>query len=227
MLLALDTSLDATSAAVGWPDGTCRAARFEIGAARQAEWLMPMIETVLDEAGIAPAALTKIGVTVGPGSFTGLRIALSAARAMAAALGIAVVGVTTTRLLHAASRTTSRVLVALDARHGRLYVELFDEAGRSLAGPGVAQGAAQLGALIGAGGAGPARTPLVIGSGAALACEMLASEGLAATCEDTARMPDAKDLLPLMVRLEGRPGDMPQALYLRPPDVATLEARGS
>lgn len=226
MLLALDTSLDATSAAVSLPDGDVVAARIEVGAARQAEWLMPMIEGVLHDAAIAPRALSRIGVSVGPGSFTGLRIALAAARAMGTALGIPVIGVTTTQLVHASAPTGAPVLVALDARHGRFYAEGFDASGASRTGPYMAEDGGDLAAGLCAGFAGAWPVPLIVGSGARSAHDLLIALGLEARLHEVELLPDARAMLPWLARQQGRVGEMPAPLYLRGVDARTLAERG-
>ena len=92
LILGFDTSGPHCTAALLAGDGL-RAARHETLARGQAERLMPMLEEVLAEAGHGWRDLTAIGVGVGPGNFTGIRIAVSAARGLALGLGIPAVGV--------------------------------------------------------------------------------------------------------------------------------------
>src|SRR3972149_9200733 len=84
-ILALDTSMGACSAAVLRGDGAARRlfARQETRARCHAEALMPMVAEIMEEAGLPFAALDLIAATTGPGSFTGVRIALAAARGLA------------------------------------------------------------------------------------------------------------------------------------------------
>ncbi|HEY6669359.1 MAG TPA: tRNA (adenosine(37)-N6)-threonylcarbamoyltransferase complex dimerization subunit type 1 TsaB, partial [Methyloceanibacter sp.] len=84
-ILALDTSMGACSAAVLRDDGAARhlVVREALMARGHAEALMPMIAEVMAEAGLDFAALGLIAATVGPGSFTGVRIAIAAARGLA------------------------------------------------------------------------------------------------------------------------------------------------
>ena len=93
-LLALDTATAACSVAL-WRDGAVLARRFEAMLRGQSEALMPMVGAVLAEAGCGFKDLDAIAVTVGPGAFTGLRIGLAAARGMALAAELPLIGVTT------------------------------------------------------------------------------------------------------------------------------------
>ena len=93
-ILAFDSSGACCSAAL-WAGGRIAARRLEPMSRGQAERLMPMILAAMAEGGCGFADLTKIAVTVGPGSFTGIRVALAAARGLALAGGLPVMGVTT------------------------------------------------------------------------------------------------------------------------------------
>src|SRR5947207_7581458 len=97
-LLAFDTCLGAVSVAVRWQgpggDWLMRHAH-EARERGHAERLIPMMTEVMDEAGLAFSDLHRIAVTVGPGTFTGVRVGMAAARGIALASGLAVVGTTT------------------------------------------------------------------------------------------------------------------------------------
>src|SRR3569833_864960 len=96
LILAIDTALDHCAAAVLDSDAAVMRAQQSLPMKRgHAEALMPLIARVMKEAGLPFAALDRIAVTTGPGSFTGLRVGLSAARGIALAAGTPVVGVTT------------------------------------------------------------------------------------------------------------------------------------
>ena len=112
--------------------------RIEACESGHAERLLPMIEAVLAEAGLAFTAVTRIAVTLGPGGFTGLRVGISAARAFALALGVPVVGLTS---LHVAAlvaaphigasglpanKRIGRFIVAAPAGRGALYAQIFE-----------------------------------------------------------------------------------------------------
>ena len=100
-----------------------------------AEILFEQIETLLDRATTTYGQLTRIAVTSGPGSFTGVRIGLAAARGLGLALGIDVIGVPT--LLAMSLSTAHGGLTVLDARRGEAYVQQF-------IGPGVPEGEARV-----------------------------------------------------------------------------------
>ncbi|KMW58726.1 TsaB protein [Candidatus Rhodobacter oscarellae] len=104
-------------------DGDCPAARYEDMTKGQAERLMPMLQEVLAEAGAAWGDLDRIGVGIGPGNFTGVRISVSAARGLALGLGVPAMGVTLLEAL--AYGTEGPVLACLDARRGQGYFQRF------------------------------------------------------------------------------------------------------
>ncbi len=96
LILAIDTALDACAAAVlDTRAGIPIAQESQAMKRGHAEALMPLIARVMKESGIAFAALDRIAVTTGPGSFTGLRVGISAARGIALAAGKPIVGLTT------------------------------------------------------------------------------------------------------------------------------------
>ena len=126
LILGFDTS--AAHCAAALLSGTrVLAERVEPMARGQAERLMPLLQEVLDDAGAGWGDLTRIGVGVGPGNFTGIRIAVSAARGLSLGLGIPAVGVDT---LNAAALDAPRpALAAVPATGGRFYLGRFDAAG--------------------------------------------------------------------------------------------------
>jgi tRNA threonylcarbamoyl adenosine modification protein YeaZ len=101
---------------------------------------MPLIATVMREAEMEFSDLDRVAVTVGPGSFTGLRVGVAAARGIALAAGKPAVGLTTLAALAAPFLAHAReaVLPVINARHDRVYMQLFARDGRSLVAPQIA-----------------------------------------------------------------------------------------
>ena len=178
-----------------------------------AERLMPMIEVALERAGIAFADPERIAVTTGPGSFTGVRVGIAAARGLALALDIPAVGVGS---LDAFARPVSRayktgtVVAALDAKRGEVYVLARD----------LASGAAMIEATAVpiddvAQRLGRARHPILLtGSGAPIVAAALGGEGI--SIDGTAESPDIDDVAALGLRAEEESAPIP--LYLRGAD---------
>lgn len=121
LTLGFDTSAAHCAAALLCGDRVL-AARHEAMDRGQAERLMPMLAEVLAEGGASWGDLARIGVGVGPGNFTGVRIAVAAARGLALARGIPAVGVDAFAAL--AEAQPGPVLAAVDARGGRLWLSL-------------------------------------------------------------------------------------------------------
>jgi tRNA threonylcarbamoyladenosine biosynthesis protein TsaB len=124
IVLALDTALAATSVAV--LDGEkVLATRSEPMERGHQERLAGIVRDTMDEAKIDFEALDRIGVTVGPGSFTGLRVGLAFAKGLALALDIPCIGVGTLEALAASVRAVGPVVAAIDARRGQVYLQIF------------------------------------------------------------------------------------------------------
>ncbi len=133
-VLAFDTTTAACSVAL-WCDGVIEGALCDPMVHGQAEALVPNIERVLAKAGHDYSAIDRIAVTVGPGSFTGVRVGLATARGLAVATGCPIVGLATTEVLAqeaAGSGNGLPVAVAIDARRAEVYLQCFDETGRAL-----------------------------------------------------------------------------------------------
>src|SRR5206468_2037511 len=100
-----------------------------------AEAIMPMVARVMDEAGIEFASLDRIAVTTGPGSFTGLRVGIAAARGIALAAGRPAIGLSTLSGFaapHIAEDDSKSVVAVVDARHDHVYLQVFGPGGRTL-----------------------------------------------------------------------------------------------
>jgi len=129
-LLAIDTTLETCSVAVLLDDALAAHRSAQIGRGH-AEALMPMIGVVLAEAGAGYGDLDAVAVTTGPGSFTGQRVGLSAARGIGLARSIPVKGVTTLSAIAFGLiaddlvQDGEDILVALDARRNEVYIQHF------------------------------------------------------------------------------------------------------
>lgn len=136
LLLALDTATPATSVALHDGSGVL-AGRAHVDARRHAEVLAPLIDAVLRAAGARPADLTLIACGVGPGPYTGLRIGITTARVMGAALGVPVVGACTLDALAWQAREGFHrpFGVATDARRREVYWATYDPDGTRRHGP--------------------------------------------------------------------------------------------
>jgi tRNA threonylcarbamoyladenosine biosynthesis protein TsaB len=122
MILGFDTSGPYCGGAL-WAGGEIIAAKHEDLAKGQAERLMVMLEEILAQAGVAWCDLEALGVGIGPGNFTGIRISVAAARGLAMGLGIPAVGVPLPEA--AAEGTEGSVLACLDARREMAYCQGF------------------------------------------------------------------------------------------------------
>jgi tRNA threonylcarbamoyladenosine biosynthesis protein TsaB len=138
-VLAIDTALEACSVAVLDTGAGAVSAHDSLPMQRgHAEALMPLIARVMQRAGAAFAELDRIAVTTGPGSFTGLRVGIAAARGLALAAGKPAVGITTLAAYAApliAADDSAPVVAAIDARHEHVYLQVFGPGGRTLVTP--------------------------------------------------------------------------------------------
>lgn len=212
-VLAFDCATGPTSVAV-WRDGVLVARADDARPQGQAESLVPLIQAALAEAGLEPAGIDRIGITLGPGSFTGVRIAVAAARGLALALGCPIFGFSSLEALAAALPPADMpTLIAIDARRGEVYAQAFAPDGRALDDAR----ALPLATAASAAPAGPFR---LAGTGAALIVERLSAAGSPPTLlVDTASAPDAAVLARLTARAPAGAGTAePAPIYLRPPD---------
>ena len=221
-LLAFDVAGNACSAAV-WCRNKIVAHVSEELERGQAERLAPMLKSVMDRAALAFSQLEIIAVTVGPGSFTGIRIGLSMAKSLALATGRPLYGVTTFKLqmsiLSPAVWREGPVMIVLETKRDDFYVQIYGPDQLPL-GPAADVPSQALASYV---------TDLT-GSGAALT---LAGDGInrAATAMENEfglclhrqenSTPDARDLARLVVSEAeaGRPSAPLDPFYLRPPDV--------
>lgn len=140
-VLAIDTALGACAAAVYDAGlGETLAAQSIDMERGHAEAIVPLIERVMRDSRVDFEDIDRIVTTVGPGSFTGLRVGISAARGIGLACDKPVVGVSTLDALAAPYITeteTVPIVTAIDARHGNLYLQMLGAGGRKLISPRV------------------------------------------------------------------------------------------
>jgi len=227
LILGLDTALGACSVAVV-VDGRVRAAALEILGRGHAERLMPMIASVLKQAGIGYPDLDGVAVTNGPGTFTGVRIGVAAARGIALARGIPVVSVSTLEAVAAAVAADppgdppdGDLLVVHDARRGEVYLQCFrtgsgltSGAGPSPLGPAVVVPPEEAASHV------ADTVSHMVGTGVDLVMAALASAGRGLTAVDAPGWPDARHVALLASdRLAvGTVDGVVRPLYLRAPD---------
>src|SRR6188474_433417 len=141
-VLAIDTALEACSVAVlDTERADLRAHESLLMQRGHAEALMPLVARVLDRVQLDFSALDRIAVTTGPGSFTGLRVGIAAARGIALASGKPAIGLTTFAAFAApfiAADDTLPVVVAIDARHEHVYLQVFGPGGKTVVAPRIA-----------------------------------------------------------------------------------------
>ncbi len=232
-ILGLDTATTGCSVAVEI-DGETAARQSEEMAKGQAERLNPMIGDVMDQAGMSFDGLDAVGVTIGPGAFTGLRIGLAAARAIGFAVALPVIGITTFAALARAVPRTERsgrtLVIAVNGKRREVFFQTLDEHGNTLSEPGALDPATvpdslPPGPVLIAGDGGPALVHALEGCGEA-------GEGPEKRIRFSAAMapPDAAHVAALAAQaLAGADSSHlfapPRPLYIRPPD-ARLPDRG-
>ena len=213
-ILAIDTALSACSAAVLDAEADVVVSGDSLLMERgHAEALIPLVDRVMREAGLDFEQLARIAVTIGPGSFTGLRVGLSAARGLGLSVNRPVVGVSTLAALAApflAFDDAMPVVSAIDARHGHVYLQMFGVGGRTLIAPRVTtvREAARAVAI------GTAR---LVGSGAHLLEEAWPSGESPPVSVDDMPAPDVAWVARLGVAADPETAE-PKPFYLRPPD---------
>lgn len=218
-VLAIDTALEACAAAVLDTEHGKVASESLPMLRGHAEALMPLIDRVMRQADMAYSALDRIGVTTGPGSFTGLRVGISAARGIALAAGKPAIGLTTLAAFAAprlAEDDKTPVAVAIDARHQHVYLQVFGPGGRTEVAPRIAS----IADAVRAAANGPVR---IVGTAAGmLAAAWPASEPAPVSVDDL-RAPDIIWVGRLAVAAPGN-ASAPKPLYLRAPDAQPQDA---
>lgn len=205
IVLALDTALNACGAAVLDGDHVLSQGHEPMVRGHQ-ERLALMVQEVMGQSGLGFDALDRIGVTVGPGSFTGLRVGLAFAKGLGLALDRPVVGVTSLAALAASVDSRGLVAAVIDARRGQLYLQIFME-GRAVMAPDALSADTAAARLAELWRGGPAQ---IVGPGAQMLAGIIQGAEInplpAADPAALARLAVAAPLTP------------PRPLYLRAPD---------
>jgi N6-L-threonylcarbamoyladenine synthase len=129
IILALDTAgVDCAAAVYDSGRDTVLGEASDMIGKGHAEHLMGIVDRALDQAGVALSDVDRLAVTIGPGSFTGIRVGVAAARGFALSLNVPAVGITTLEVMATAQRekTPGRaVLAAMDAKRDEIYLQSF------------------------------------------------------------------------------------------------------
>lgn len=230
MLLAIETAGSACSAAVARGRVILAMERRPLRHGH-AEVLLPMIDRVMSEAGLAAARLDIVAAATGPGGFTGIRVGLAAAHGIALAADAQLVGITSFAAVAAGlaagcDQDQAVLLVALDSRREDLYVQVFAAGGVAALCAPQAVLPQRLADYLerAATGLDRQRPLLVAGDAAEAAAAALAGRADIRRAGDSA--PDALGVAAAVWRQRdrGTPFDPARPLYLRPPDV-TLPRR--
>jgi tRNA threonylcarbamoyladenosine biosynthesis protein TsaB len=218
-VLAIDTALGACAAAVLDSErGAILSSESDAMVRGHAEAVMPLIARVMDAGRCEFADLDRIAVTVGPGSFTGLRVGIAAARGIALAAGKPSIGLSTLAALaapHVAARSGETIIAALDARNEQVYFQVFAPDGTTIAAPRLDRVRAAVRAV-------PIGPTVITGSAAELVAAHWPS-GSPSPRLETRAAPDIGWVARLGAAAldEGTP---PKPMYLRRPDARPQDA---
>jgi len=225
-VLALDTCLGAVSVALlrRATDGSAHVFdAYEERETGHAERVVVMLADVMRDARATFADIDTIAVTVGPGSFTGVRTGIAMARALALSTARPVVGTTSLAVIAAGvfaglaeAQKPSRILVAIDARRGEFYGQSFDGSAVAPTGPAILASAEALAQSL------PDTPSLVVGSGAPAVMAAARSRGKPASSGVVSLQPSARALAAIAYNLPRLDPIMP--LYLRAPDAKPQSA---
>lgn len=219
-ILSIDTALSAVSAGVietGRPEPLARETLLMDRG--HAEALLPLVDRVVSGVEGGFTSLDRVAVTVGPGSYTGIRVGISAARAIGLAAGIPVVGVATLSAFIAplmTRETRGLVAAAIDAKHGSVYIQAVAPGGRTVIAPALMAIRDAVRVL----GSGAIQ---LVGTGAALLAPECRAQGMDVQLVDAPAVPDIVWVARIGALAEPSQA-LPKPLYLRGPDAKPQEA---
>lgn len=222
-VLALDTAMNGCSACV-YDDRTGESfVRTEVMPRGQAVHLMPMVEDVMRESGREYKDLDAVITTRGPGAFTGLRIGLSTARALALALDIPVCGITTLQILALQTARREQIkkdtAIIIETKRSDFYFQIFTEDSAPISEPKALEAQDILEDL-------PPGC-LIAGDAVARFKESIGQAGQAYQWTDKIDLPDPALMAEIFIETDGECAMItpdPSPLYIRPPDVTLPRA---
>jgi len=220
IILALDSAGSGCSVAVARGDEIVAVVHNE-DLHGQAEILLPLVDKAVREANLLPSALEVIAATVGPGSFTGIRAGLAAARGIAFSAGARLVGVSSFAAVAAGSAQHGVsdkhfLLVALESRREDLYVQFFDPGQNAVTAPAATMPSALSNFVALTIGAAPL---LIAGDAAQRAADALSPCLNAIALADSPLTAVGASRTALRDLRQGKTDHEPSPFYLRPPDV--------
>ena len=224
-ILGIDTALGACSAALLDGDRVVGHAHQQMQRGH-AEALAPMVESVMHESGLTFSSLTRLAVTTGPGTFTGQRVGLAFARALALALKIPIVGVTTLEVMAAqalSAETADWAVAAGDAKRGELYLGARSSSGETLIAASILEhdvAARHVRQMLETHGS----NLVLAGTGTEILRSLLGSEGVSIRPAKV-QQPDAIFVARLGLA-SPVPDAPPKPLYLRAPDAKLPKRAG-
>ena len=224
-ILSLDSAANACSVAISVNNNVC-AALFEFMERGQAQALAPMVAVVVEEARqtipCGFADLDAVAVTVGPGTFTGIRIGLALAQAIALPLKIPVLGLSTFDAIRfGIDQINSPLMAVIETKRDDFYLQMFDRTGTAMTKAAVLSAAEALSVL-------PAGPIIAVGDGAGRLGRMLAAKGYSGFCIAAEAPPIAENFIGLAVdRFHLKEFEAPTPIYLKAPSVTVPSNRSA
>jgi tRNA threonylcarbamoyladenosine biosynthesis protein TsaB len=219
-VLAIDTALGACSVAVLDTVSASAVESESLPMVRgHAEALMPLVARVMQRRELTFADIDRVAVTTGPGSFTGLRVGISAGRGIAMAAGKPIVGVSTLAVYaapHLDDDKTVAVVAAIDARHEHVYLQVFGPGGHVIIAPRLTP----IGEALRAASEAPCR---IVGSAAQAIADRLPGGAPLPLRVEARGAPDI-DWVARMGAVLPEGQSPPKPLYLRAPDAQPQNA---
>jgi tRNA threonylcarbamoyladenosine biosynthesis protein TsaB len=128
LILNIDTALDSASVCLA-QDGTSLDLRVNADQKEHAAWLHPAIDDLLEKNGFSTANLSAVAVSIGPGSYTGLRVGLASAKGLCYALNIPLIAISTLKMMAFAVKEEAIDLICplIDARRMEVFTAVYDK----------------------------------------------------------------------------------------------------